>query len=118
MSELDKILNEEQTTAPTFSTATVSACYKGKGVKLIFPGENKAGDKIYRCLANSAIYAGDRVVVMHDSGTTIVLGHLGTYSSNWSFTKLSSSATLANCITWINALIQALSDLDLIKLKS
>lgn len=118
MSELDEILNEEQRAAPTFSTATVAATYTGKGVKLIFPGETEAGEKYYKCLAAAAIKSGDRVVVLHDSGTTIVLGTLGTKARTWRYTKLSSSATLASCISYINALIDTLSDLDIVEISS
>lgn len=54
-----------------FLTAVIGAV-NAEGVTLIFPGEEDAGEKNYKCNAAVKLKAGDRVKVIKDSGTYLV----------------------------------------------
>lgn len=54
-----------------FLTAVIGAV-NAEGVTLIFPGEEEAGEKNYKCNAAVKLKAGDRVKVIKDSGTYLV----------------------------------------------
>lgn len=108
------IVNAQNLAEPEFLTATVGAV-KSTGVTLKFPGEDEAGDKVYKCIAGAPIKAGDRVVLIPDSGTHVVVGRLsGKPGGGWNIPELGSSATLASAITWINAITSALEGLGMI----
>lgn len=71
---MDEVKKEEQ--SQTFATAEVAAV-TADGLRLILPGEEEAGEKVYPCNAGVKFSVGDRVVCMADSGTMIVLFPLG-----------------------------------------
>ena len=54
-----------------FAMATVGAV-TADGLRLIFPGEDAASDKVYKCNAGVKFETGDRVKVSADSGTFLV----------------------------------------------
>lgn len=108
------LVNTQTVAEPEFLTATVAAI-KSTGVTLEFPGTDEAGDKVYKCIAGAPIKVGDRVVLIPDSGTYVVVGRLsGKPGGEWKIPELSSSATLASAITWINAITSALESLGMI----
>ena len=108
------IVNTQDLGEPEFLTATVGAI-RSSGVTLEFPGADEAGDKVYKCIAGAPIKAGDRVVLIPDSGTYVVVGRLsGKPGGGWNIPALASSATLASAITWINAITSALEGLGMI----
>lgn len=108
------IVNTQDLAEPEFLTATVGAV-RNSGVTLKFPGEDEAGDKVYKCIAGAPIKVGDRVVLIPDSGTHVVVGRLsGKPGGGWNIPELESSATLASAITWINAITSALEGLGMI----
>lgn len=108
------IVNAQNLAEPEFLTATVGAV-RNTGVTLKFPGEDEAGDKVYKCIAGAPIKVGDRVVLIPDSGTHVVVGRLsGKPGGGWNIPELESSATLASAITWINAITSALEGLGMI----
>ena len=59
-----------------FYLATVAGV-GASGVRLLFAGESSATSKYYKCLGSANVSTGDRVVVMKQSGTYIVLGTIG-----------------------------------------
>lgn len=77
----EDVLNllEEQEEA-SFLTATVGEV-KEDGVTLIFPGEETASEKVYKCNAGVIISAGDRVKIIQDSGTCVVEYVIGSPNS-------------------------------------
>lgn len=108
------IVNAQNLSEPEFLTATVAAV-RNTGVTLKFPGEDEASDKVYKCIAGAPIKVGDRVVLIPDSGTHVVVGRLaGKPGGGWNIPELESSATLASAITWINAITSALEGLGMI----
>lgn len=108
------IVNTQNLAEPEFLTATVGAV-KSTGVTLKFPGAAEAGNKVYKCIAGAPIKVGDRVVLIPDSGTYVVVGRLaGKPGGGWNIPELESSATLASAITWINAITSALEGLGMI----
>ena len=56
---------------PLFLLATVEAV-QPEGLQLILDGEEKAGEKLYKCANNVLFKPGDRVKLTEDSGTYIV----------------------------------------------
>ena len=59
-----------------FYLATVAEV-GASGVRLLFAGESSATSKYYKCLSSANVSTGDRVVVMKQSGTYIVMGAIG-----------------------------------------
>lgn len=59
-----------------FYLATVAEV-GASGVRLLFAGESSATSKYYKCLSSTNVSTGDRVVVMKQSGTYIVMGAIG-----------------------------------------
>lgn len=70
---MDQLFVREETKkeAPAFSFATVEEVC-ADGLRLLFDGEEEAGDKHYRCNTSVTFTAGDRVRVFKDSGTYVV----------------------------------------------
>lgn len=77
------LLQQDQPQDQTdFFLATVSAVDNTKGMKIIPDGQSTAMQKWYKILCTGKVAAvGDRVVVMRNSGTCIVLGKIGVTSS-------------------------------------
>lgn len=74
MDEFVETIQGEMLTADEgneFLTAVIGAV-NADGVTLIFPGEEEAGEKNYKCNAAVKLKAGDRVKVIKDSGTYLV----------------------------------------------
>ena len=59
-----------------FYLATVAGV-SSTGAQLLFAGESSATSKYYKCLNSANVSTGDRVVVMKQSGTYIVIGKIG-----------------------------------------
>lgn len=80
------------------------------GVTLIFDGQTEPTTKRFKCLASGrgSPFAGQRVVVMKQSGTYIVLGMLTSGQLYTNVNKLASGSSLATTITRFNSLISAL----------
>lgn len=73
------------------------------GIKIQLDGDDQPLDKLYKTMLTShAMSTGDRVVVLKMSGTYIALGALGAPQSRYYLDPLSTSATLAQCITQLN----------------
>lgn len=65
------IVNTEAEETPEFITATIGEI-RTDGVTLVFPGEEDASEKVYKCNSGVKLRAGDRVKVCADSGTYLV----------------------------------------------
>lgn len=74
-----ELLSTEQ--SDEFLTAVVGAV-NTDGVTLIFPGEDEAGEKNYKCNAAVKLSAGDRVKIVKDSGTYLVEYPIGAPNSS------------------------------------
>lgn len=74
-----ELLSTEQ--SGEFLTAVVGAV-NTDGVTLIFPGEDEAGEKNYKCNAAVKLSAGDRVKIVKDSGTYLVEYPIGAPNSS------------------------------------
>lgn len=98
-----------------FYIATVGSL-NSSGITLIFDGGSTATTKRYKSLATGrgSAFAGQRVVVMKQSGTYIVLGMLTDGQLYTNVDKLSSSASLATTITRFNSLLTALANKGII----
>ena len=72
-----------------FYIATVTGV-SSSGARLLFAGESSATSKYYKCLASANVSTGDRVVVMKQSGTYVVLGTIGGSGSNMIYTDVVS----------------------------
>ena len=83
-----------------FYIATVSSV-SSSGVKLLFAGESTAANKYYKRLGSANVSSGDRVVVMKQSGTYIVLGSIGGNGGSGTYitSNISEIATAASGIT-------------------
>lgn len=75
-----------------FYLATVAGV-SSSGARLLFAGESNATSKYYKCLDSANVSTGDRVVVMKQSGTYIVLG--GISGSSEETTVITSLAQIA-----------------------
>lgn len=107
------IVNTQNLAEPEFLTATVAAV-KNTGVTLKFPGESNAGSKQYRCVVGAPIKVGDRVLLLKDSGTYVVLGALGGAPGRiWNWNKCPANASVATAVTWINSILDALADMGI-----
>lgn len=62
----------EEVSAKSFSFATVGAVYSD-GISLIFPGETEASQKHYKYNKSATFKVNDRVYIVKDSGTYIVI---------------------------------------------
>lgn len=103
------IVNTQNLAEPKFLTATVAAV-KNTGVTLKFPGESNAGSKQYRCVVGAPIKVGDRVLLLKDSGTYVVLGALGGAPGRiWNWNKCPADASVATAVKWINSILDALA---------
>lgn len=80
------------------------------GITLIFDGATEPTTKRFKSIANGrgSASAGQRVVVMKQSGTYIVLGALTKGQLYTNVNKLASGATLATTISRFNSLLTAL----------
>lgn len=65
------IVNTEAEETPEFITAVIGEI-RTDGVTLVFPGEEDASEKVYKCNSGVKLRAGDRVKVCADSGTYLV----------------------------------------------
>ena len=65
------IVNAAEEETPEFITAKIGAI-RSDGVTLIFPGEEDASEKVYKCKTGVKLKVGDRVKVCADSGTYLV----------------------------------------------
>lgn len=72
---LDVIKNNKTLTTEFYIAMAVNVT--SSGVRLLFAGESNATSKYYKCLGSANVSIGDRVVVMKQSGTYIVLGTIG-----------------------------------------
>lgn len=114
MTDMENLLTETSTAEkPQFATATVAA--RGdNGVTLKFPGESNAGSKQYRCVVGAPIKVGDRVLLLKDSGTYVVLGALGGAPGRiWNWNKCPADASVATAVKWINSILDALADMGI-----
>lgn len=86
------------------------------GVTLTFDGETSPSTKRYKCLLSGrgSPYAGQRVVVMKQSGTYVVLGMISGGQLYTNVDKLASGSSLATVITRVNSLLTALSNKGII----
>lgn len=100
----------------TLSTAKIGQKYVGDGCTLIFPGQEKASAKKYKCISSAPLLKGDRVIIAEISGSYVILGKLGTPGTVYNMNKCptDSNATAANCANWINTLMQALAGMGII----
>lgn len=98
-------------TGNDLQTAIVGSAYRDDGCTLIFPGQDEASEKRYKCIRSVPLRKNDRVVVAKMSGTYVILGKLGTPAPIYNMNKcpIDSSATAANCANWINTLMEALA---------
>ena len=71
MDDLDFFVNKRENLQPVFTFAIIGDVYND-GVTLIFPGQTVASNKRYKCNNSIPFQAGDRVKVLHDSGTYVV----------------------------------------------
>lgn len=92
-------------------TAVVDRAYVNGGCTLIFPGQETASPKRYKCLRSAPLRRNDRVVLAKMSGTYVILGKLGLPAETYNFNKCptGSSATAAACANWINSIIEVLT---------
>lgn len=81
-----------------FYIATVSSV-SSSGVKLLFAGESTAANKYYKRLGSANVSQGQRVVVMKQSGTYVVLGNIGGTGGSYITNNISDIATAASGIT-------------------
>lgn len=65
------IVNTDDEETPEFITAKIGEI-RSDGVTLIFPGEEDASEKVYKCNTGVRLKVGDRVKVCADSGTYLV----------------------------------------------
>lgn len=65
------IVNAAEEETPEFITAKIGEI-RSDGVTLIFPGEEDASEKVYKCNTGVRLKVGDRVKVCADSGTYLV----------------------------------------------
>ena len=73
------------------------------GVTIQLDGSDAPMEKNYKTLLNGrALAPGDRVAVLKQSGTYVVLGKIGAPQARYYLNPLPSSASLANCITQLN----------------
>lgn len=114
------ILTEETGAGPgnhdaEFYLATIGDT-NSSGSTLIFDGTTTATTKRYKNLrtGRGSAWAGQRVVVMKQSGTYIILGMLTNYEGYVNINKLSSSASLADVISRLNSLITELANKQII----
>lgn len=73
---IEERTDETEQEAPEFAFATVVAVGQN-GVQLQFDGADAAGEKLYPCNISQVFRAGDRVKILHDSGTVVVEYVLG-----------------------------------------
>lgn len=99
---MDEIILPDQTQEPDSAElllATVTSS-DSSGVKLVFDGQTSASQKKYRVLqTGAAIYAGDRVVVMKQSGTYVVLGAVKTGRGLWAAGNITDVLTESSLFT-------------------
>lgn len=99
---MDEILLPEligETSSAELLLATVYAV-DSVGIRLIFDGQTAASQKKYRVLQTGAvIYAGDRVVVMKQSGTYVVLGAIKPGRGLWSASAITDVLTASSIFT-------------------
>ena len=100
-----------------FLLATVSSGTKDVGLKLIIDGQDSVTTKSFKLLltGREPPRSGDRVLVLKISGTYIVLGKVGYPSSWWHTSNLSTSATQADIISKVNAILNCMFDTGILK---
>lgn len=76
MTDLFMATLESTQESPLLSLATIGAKYTD-GVSLIFPGQNEATAKHYRCNTDVTFAAGNRVLIARISGSYVVLCKVG-----------------------------------------
>ncbi len=98
-----------------FFLATVVAWSNADGVKIRLDGESQIMAKGYNMMyIPRPLPIGARVIVMKQSGTYIVLGEIGRPQGWRRIVDLSSSASLADVINQVNALLQWLRSLGIL----
>ena len=65
-----------ETREPVFRIATVGSSFLNGHAQLIFDGQTTATQKYYKRLSSYSPASGDRVLVVKDSGTYIILGKI------------------------------------------
>lgn len=116
------IVNANNPEPPQFLTAKIAKIFadeKPYGVTLIFPGESETSGKIYKVVNGAPLIPGQRVLVLNDSGTHIVIGSIAEKPPAWVYnnTLLASSATLDDVISKLNNLITRLAGYGYFALK-
>ena len=109
---MDDLFITEQDTAggkapeTEFYLATVTAWSNATGVEIQLDGDSAPMTKRYKMmLMCRPLHSGARVVVMKQSGTYIVLGEISLPNSQHKIADLASSATLADVISKVNAIL-------------
>lgn len=118
----DVVVNTNDAEPLQFLTARIGEIHdeeKPYGVTLRFPGETNASNKIYKVMNGSPIIPGQRVLVLNDSGTFVVIGAIADKPPAWVYqnTLLSSTATLEDVISKVNNLITRLAGYGYFTLK-
>lgn len=105
------ILHQEQTKESPLLLGTIVAYDTTKGVRIQLDGEETAGVKYYKSRKGLITAVGDRVVLAPISGSYVVLGTVGLPARKYNMNQCptGSNATAANCASWINTLIEALT---------
>ncbi|MBQ1235461.1 MAG: hypothetical protein IIX72_00640 [Oscillospiraceae bacterium] len=94
---------------------TVSEIDLEKGIKIIVDGQSQASEKYYKCRKGLTLSVGDRVKVAKISGTFVIEYSIGLPARRYNMNQCPTgeSATASSCAAWINTIINALSDQDL-----
>ena len=105
------VLHQEQTKESPLLLGTVVDYNTAEGVRIQLDGEETPGTKYYKSRKGLITAVGDRIVLAPISGSYVVLGTVGLPARKYSMNQCptGSNATAANCASWINTLIEALT---------
>ena len=101
---------EPETARSELLLATVSTIHEGGTVSLILDGMSAATQKTYKTLASAwPLAAGDRVVVMKQSGTFVVLGPIGSGGSSSDVLPIENGGTGDSGVTVISTISEIIT---------
>lgn len=97
-----------------FYLATISSV-SASGARLLFDGSTEPTQKQYKCLGTpAALNIGDRVVVLKQSGTYVILGRIAAPLQPQTISDLPAGSDQAAILSAFNQLLGALRDLRMI----